>query len=55
MVHIGDQTVNDTRFSPMGGTGTSANRGRFGSQAILEECMQQQWISTRPEPATYHF
>jgi benzaldehyde dehydrogenase (NAD) len=55
MVHIGDQTVNDTPATPFGGMGASGNVSRFGGSANLEEFTQWQWITKRPSPAVYPF
>jgi benzaldehyde dehydrogenase (NAD) len=55
LVHIGDQTVNDMPGAPFGGMGVSGNGGRFGGTANLEEFTQWQWVTERPEPATYPF
>ncbi|GIJ56933.1 aldehyde dehydrogenase family protein [Virgisporangium aurantiacum] len=51
MVHINDQTVNDTPHAPFGGRGASGNGGRFGGEANWETFTQWQWL-TFNDPAT---
>lgn len=55
-VHINEQTVNDEPHAPFGGTRSSGNGSRFGGAAAnIEAFTEVQWLTLRPETATYPF
>jgi hypothetical protein len=37
IVHVNDQTLNNDAYAPFGGTGSSGNGSRFGSQSSWDE------------------
>ena len=55
-VHINEQTVSDEPNSPFGGVKDSGNGGRIGGAAAnMEAFTETQWLTMRPEIATYPF
>jgi benzaldehyde dehydrogenase (NAD) len=55
-VHINEQTVSDEANSPFGGVGSSGNGSRFGgASANIEAFTETQWLTMRPDIATYPF
>lgn len=56
LVHINDQTVNDEPNIPFGGTGASGTGSRLGGpEANIEAFTETQWVTVRPQIATYPF
>ncbi|HUB76305.1 MAG TPA: aldehyde dehydrogenase family protein [Solirubrobacteraceae bacterium] len=55
LLHIGDQTVDDDPRVPFGGFGASGNGATFGGPANLEQFMHWQWLTERPDTASYPF
>lgn len=55
-VHINEQTVNDESNAPFGGVKDSGNGGRVGGAAAnMESFTEIQWLTMRPEIASYPF
>ncbi|MCC9192240.1 benzaldehyde dehydrogenase [Arthrobacter sp. zg-Y916] len=55
-VHINEQTVSDEANSPFGGMGASGTGSRFGGAAAnIEAFTETQWLTMRPEIASYPF
>jgi len=55
LIHINDQTVNDSPGSPFGGMGASGNGSRFGSLTNWEEFTEWQWMTLGGSPTRYPF
>lgn len=55
LLHINDQTVNDTVVNPFGGFGASGNGTRIGGSANLDEFTQWQWMTIHPDAPHYPF
>ncbi len=55
IVHINDQTLNNDAYAPFGGTGSSGNGARFGSQSSWDEFTTWQWITSREEAHGFPF
>jgi benzaldehyde dehydrogenase (NAD) len=55
IVHINDQTLNNDAYAPFGGTGTSGNGSRFGSQSSWDEFTQWQWVTYRDQAHPFPF
>lgn len=55
-VHIDEQTVLDEPNVPFGGVKDSGNGSRFGgASANIEAFTETQWVTARPEIASYPF
>jgi benzaldehyde dehydrogenase (NAD) len=55
-VHINEQTVSDEANAPFGGVGASGTGSRFGgATANMEAFTEVQWLTMRPDIATYPF
>ncbi|MCC3283139.1 benzaldehyde dehydrogenase [Arthrobacter caoxuetaonis] len=55
-VHINEQTVSDESNAPFGGVKDSGNGGRVGGAAAnMESFTEIQWLTMRPEIASYPF
>lgn len=55
-VHINEQTVSDEANAPFGGTRSSGNGSRIGGAAAnIEAFTETQWLTVRPEIASYPF
>ena len=56
IVHINEQTVADEAMAPFGGVAASGTGSRFGgAQANIEAFTETQWLTLRPEIASYPF
>jgi benzaldehyde dehydrogenase (NAD) len=56
IVHINEQTVDDEANAPFGGVAASGTGSRFGgAHANIEAFTETQWLTVRPEIATYPF
>jgi succinate-semialdehyde dehydrogenase / glutarate-semialdehyde dehydrogenase len=55
IVHVDDQTLNNDAYAPFGGTGSSGNGSRFGSQSSWDEFTQWQWVTARPQAHGFPF
>ena len=55
IVHVNDQTLNNDAYAPFGGTGSSGNGSRFGSQSSWDEFTQWQWVTARPQAHGFPF
>lgn len=55
LVHINDQTINDSAEIPFGGRGASGNGSRFGSMTNWEEFTEWQWMTVGSTPTRYPF
>jgi benzaldehyde dehydrogenase (NAD) len=55
IVHVNDQTLNNDVYAPFGGTGSSGNGSRFGSQSSWDEFTQWQWVTARPQAHGFPF
>ncbi|WP_184740864.1 benzaldehyde dehydrogenase [Arthrobacter sp. AZCC_0090] len=54
IVHINEQTVGDEANAPFGGVRASGNGSRFGGpEANIEAFTETQWLTVRPDIATY--
>ncbi|MEV4953992.1 benzaldehyde dehydrogenase [Paenarthrobacter nitroguajacolicus] len=55
-IHINEQTVSDEANAPFGGVGSSGTGSRFGGAAAnIEAFTEIQWLTLRPEIASYPF
>ena len=55
-VHINEQTVGDESNAPFGGVGDSGTGSRFGGYAAnIEAFTETQWLTVRPDIASYPF
>lgn len=55
-VHINEQTVSDEAQAPFGGVKSSGNGSRVGgAEANLESFTELQWLTMRPDIASYPF
>lgn len=55
VVHVNDQTLNNDAYAPFGGTGTSGNGARFGSQSSWDEFTQWRWVTVRDQAHGFPF
>jgi benzaldehyde dehydrogenase (NAD) len=55
IVRAADQTLNNDAYAPFGGTGSSGNGSRFGSQSSWDEFTQWQWVTARPQAHGFPF
>lgn len=56
IIHINEQTVADEANIPFGGVGSSGTGSRFGgAEANIEAFTETQWLTLRPEIASYPF
>src|SRR5262249_46302908 len=55
IVHINDQTVDDSPNTPFGGVRASGTGARFGGVSNLEAFTDTRWVTIRGEIATYPF
>lgn len=56
IVHINEQTVDDEANAPFGGVGASGTGSRFGgARANIEAFTETQWLTVRPDIASYPF
>lgn len=56
IIHINEQTVSDEANVPFGGVGSSGTGSRFGgAEANIEAFTETQWLTLRPEIASYPF
>jgi benzaldehyde dehydrogenase (NAD) len=55
IVHVYDQTLNNDAYAPFGGTGSSGNGSRFGSQSSWDEFTQWQWVTARSRAHGFPF
>ncbi|MEF2978545.1 benzaldehyde dehydrogenase [Subtercola sp. YIM 133946] len=56
IVHINEQTVSDEANAPFGGVAASGTGSRFGGAAAnIDAFTETQWLTVRPEIATYPF
>lgn len=53
MIHVNDQTVEDSAHIPMGGIGASGNGARQGGQWSVREFTYTQWFTIRDEIPKY--
>jgi benzaldehyde dehydrogenase (NAD) len=53
LLHINDQTVNDSVLNPFGGRGASGNGTNIGGPANWEEFTQWQWVTVKGEAPKY--
>jgi benzaldehyde dehydrogenase (NAD) len=55
-IHINEMTVGDEANAPFGGFGASGTGSRFGGPAAnIEAFTETQWVTVRPDIATYPF
>ena len=50
-----DRAMNNDAYAPFGGTGSSGNGSRFGSQSSWDEFTQWQWVTARPQAHGFPF
>jgi benzaldehyde dehydrogenase (NAD) len=55
IVHINDQTVDDSPNSPFGGIRASGTGARFGGNANLDAFTDTRWVTIRRDIAPYPF
>ncbi|MGO9295550.1 MAG: benzaldehyde dehydrogenase [Streptosporangiaceae bacterium] len=55
IVHINDQTVDDSPNTPFGGIRASGTGARFGGQANLDAFTDTRWVTIRGDIAPYPF
>jgi benzaldehyde dehydrogenase (NAD) len=55
IVRAADQTLNNDAYAPFGGTGSSGNGSRFGSQSSWDEFTQWQWVTARSQAHGFPF
>ena len=46
---------NNDAYAPFGGTGSSGNGSRFGSQSSWDEFTRWQWVTARPQAHGFPF